>query len=294
MASKLIAGNATNSGIQFNGDNTGTLEIVTGSGAGTTALTIDASQNATFAGNISSSAGTLNISGAVSAGSLTVASVPVIGLNQGNALSYASFTGAGTVGTTTITASAVSGVIGVGQILSGTGIAAGATVTAVNGATITLSLANTGAVSGTISVVGFDFVGIPSTAKRITVLLQGLSTNGSSTQIIQLGTNSGVENTGYLGTGSGLQTTVAATLYTAGFGLNNLQTAAMITHGAIMIHSFGSNAWVAAGVLGNSDTGRSEFTGGSKVLSGTLDRIRFTTVNGTDAFDAGSVNIMWE
>ena len=33
---------------------------------------------------------------------------------------------------------------------------------------------------------------------------------------------------------------------------------------------------------------------GAVSLSGTLDRIRLTTVNGTDTFDAGSVNIMYE
>lgn len=33
---------------------------------------------------------------------------------------------------------------------------------------------------------------------------------------------------------------------------------------------------------------------GSITLPGTLDRIRITTVNGTDTFDAGSVNIMYE
>ena len=51
MASQIIAGNATNAGIQVGGDNTGELELVTGSGSGTAALTIDASQNATFAGD---------------------------------------------------------------------------------------------------------------------------------------------------------------------------------------------------------------------------------------------------
>jgi hypothetical protein len=34
--------------------------------------------------------------------------------------------------------------------------------------------------------------------------------------------------------------------------------------------------------------------GGSKSLSAALDRVRLTTVNGTDTFDAGSVNIMYE
>jgi len=33
---------------------------------------------------------------------------------------------------------------------------------------------------------------------------------------------------------------------------------------------------------------------GTKTISGVLDRIRLTTVNGTDTFDAGSVNILYE
>jgi hypothetical protein len=32
----------------------------------------------------------------------------------------------------------------------------------------------------------------------------------------------------------------------------------------------------------------------SVALSGTLDRVRITTVNGTDTFDAGTINILYE
>ena len=44
-----------------------------------------------------------------------------------------------------------------------------------------------------------------------------------------------------------------------------------------------------------SDTGTqiSNFSG-TVTLSGTLDRVRITTVNGTDTFDAGSINILYE
>jgi len=58
MASIISAGNATN-GLAISSDNTGILQLKTGTGAGTTALTLDASQNATFAGTVTSSTGTL-------------------------------------------------------------------------------------------------------------------------------------------------------------------------------------------------------------------------------------------
>lgn len=33
---------------------------------------------------------------------------------------------------------------------------------------------------------------------------------------------------------------------------------------------------------------------GDLLLSGTLDRVRITTANGTDTFDAGTINILYE
>ena len=51
MATNITAGNATN-GAAISSDNTGTLEIKTGSGAGTTAISIDASQNVTIPGTL--------------------------------------------------------------------------------------------------------------------------------------------------------------------------------------------------------------------------------------------------
>lgn len=55
-------------------DTTGTFVVKTGSGAGTTAMTLDSSQNATFAGTVSSSAGTLISQGMVLLGTLTTTS----------------------------------------------------------------------------------------------------------------------------------------------------------------------------------------------------------------------------
>lgn len=51
MATTITAGNATD-GLKITPDNTGILELKTGTGAGTTALTLGTSQDATFAGNL--------------------------------------------------------------------------------------------------------------------------------------------------------------------------------------------------------------------------------------------------
>jgi hypothetical protein len=50
---------------------------------------------------------------------------------------------------------------------------------------------------------------------------------------------------------------------------------------------------VASGVLKEATT-QAQFLAGDVALSGTLDRIRITTVNGTDTFDAGTINVSWE
>jgi hypothetical protein len=71
-------------------------------------------------------------------------------------------------------------------------------------------------------------------------------------------------------------------------------SAATLSHGSVTITSGGSNLWVINGINGRSNAAYTDFCGYSKTLSGTLDRVRITTVNGTDAFDAGSVNILYE
>ena len=140
-----------------------------------------------------------------------------------------------------------------------------------------------------------DFTGIPSTAKRITVMFSGVSTNGSSFIQIQLGDSGGVETTGYVGvmmTSGGGST--ADTSITTGFGVRQ-NSAGYISDGLITIGKLSGNTYAASGTLAASGAGTGTFvTSGSKTLSDTLTQVRITTVNGTDTFDAGTINIMWE
>jgi hypothetical protein len=52
MANLITAGNSTNNGFAVTSDNTGALNILTGAGAGTAAISIDSSQNVTVAGGL--------------------------------------------------------------------------------------------------------------------------------------------------------------------------------------------------------------------------------------------------
>jgi len=157
---------------------------------------------------------------------------------------------------------------------------------------------NSGAfVSGTAvastSGTSIDFTSIPSWVKRVTVMFNGVSTNGTSFIIVQTGAGS-VTTTGY-------NSTCASIVAAAGYGNNNATTgfiirnanATDIVSGSLVLTLIGSNAWVCQGVykLNTTTTG---YTGGDNTLGGALDRIRITTVNGTDTFDAGSINILYE
>ena len=147
----------------------------------------------------------------------------------------------------------------------------------------------------TTSGTSIDFTSIPAGVRRIKIQFVGVSTNGTSNPLIQLGDSGGVETTGYLGSSSLIDTAVATAGYTAGFGLN-IATADAVIHGTVTLTLEDSSdfTWVASGVVSTSDTARSVITSGRKLLSAELDRVRITTVNGTDAFDAGAINISYE
>jgi len=168
------------------------------------------------------------------------------------------------------------------------------TIDASQNVTFAKSILTSATAQASTSGTSIDFTGIPSWVKRITVMLSGVSTNGTSSLLFQIGTSSGIENSGYISSGSYQGSSTAGTTSTAGF-LNQAGGAILDTIcGTTSIVSFGSNKWVSSSV---SSTGTSNYTyigAGAKTLSGTLDRVRITTVNGTDAFDAGSINIMYE
>jgi len=138
----------------------------------------------------------------------------------------------------------------------------------------------------TTSGTSIDFTGIPSWVKRVTLMMNGVSTNGSSSIQVQLGAGS-MQTTGYISSANSLSFSTSGLLVTSGAAAGNSY------QGSMLISSMGSNAWVASSVVSRDDA-ITFSAAGSKTLSGTLDRIRITTVNGTDTFDAGSINILYE
>lgn len=222
-------------------------------------------------------------------------------LTSGTAITTTTTSFTASIATTTLTVTAVaSGTIQVGQVINGTGVTAGTVILAqLTGATggigtYTVSVSQTVS-STTITVVGVTFLNIPSWVNRITAMLNNVSLSGANYVQLQLGSGS-VQTTGYTTVGVNLQATgVQAIVPTAGFPVYEYN-ASHAANGAIVLTRLGSNIWTVSGNVANTQGSvySVSTTAGSVTLSGSLDRIRLISANGTDTFDAGSINIMYE
>lgn len=248
---------------------------------------------------ITSSAGNLSVTGnLVATGTLAGSAGVTYPLLSGTRVATTTTSFTASISGTTMTVTAVSsGTIVVGQVISGTGVTAGTVITALgtgtgSTGTYTVSTSQTVA-STTISVVGVDFLNIPSWVKKITVILSGVSTNGSNNLLVRLGTSSGVVTSGYISSLVSVNATIPAnTDTTAGFMVASNNSASAVS-GIVTICLLGSNIWVYSSTT-KSTTTVVTYAAGDITLSGTLDRIRLTMIGGADAFDAGSVNILYE
>jgi hypothetical protein len=138
-----------------------------------------------------------------------------------------------------------------------------------------------------------DFTSIPSWAKRITVMLSGVSTSGTWRPILRIGDAGGFEDTGYSSIGAGFNSAIVDAI-TGGFALTySVWGPAQNLSGNVTLVNISGNTWTLSSVLGNT-AGAIHFGAGTKTLSDVLTQVRLTTVNGTDTFDAGTVNIMYE
>jgi hypothetical protein len=144
------------------------------------------------------------------------------------------------------------------------------------------------------SGTSIDFTGIPSWVKRVTVMFSGVSTNGTSNLLIQIGAGS-VTTTGYVSQATQTSSVNNTSSSTAGFIATGVLAANITYSGHAVITNITGNTWVESNVLGGqSGFANNNYGAGNVALGGTLDRLRITTVGGTDTFDAGSINILYE
>jgi len=172
------------------------------------------------------------------------------------------------------------------------------TITTLTGTTITGTSVRGGITTGTAvastSGTSIDFTSIPSWVKRITVMFSGVSISGLSNVLVQLGTGSTTYTTSGYTANSVVAEAAGNTVVssTAGF-IDYFGANSSIVSGHMIITNISGNNWISSHTT-KIDTAKPNFGAGNVALGAVLTAVRITTVNGTDTFDAGSINILME
>jgi len=201
----------------------------------------------------------------------------------------------------------VSGSSGVTFPAGGVGNPAGSVVGTTDTQTLTnktvngpLTMGTSVITSGTVQTAPptvpqyFDFTGIPSWVKRITIMFNSISLSGTNQVLVQIGSGS-VATSGYSSASTNLQNSGAVGLTTSGAGfVVFVNVATENVNGSMVLTNLTANTWVANGNTASLTGVNVMFnSAGAAAISGTLDRVRITT-NGTDTFDGGNINILYE
>lgn len=127
-------------------------------------------------------------------------------------------------------------------------------------------------------------------------MVQGVSFTSTGQFLFQIGTGGSATTTGYVSVLtliSGTNTTsvgTSTTGFTTGGGV-----AAYAFSGNMVLTNITGNTWVCSSLFSNSTTTpQTNQTAGYVTLAGVLNFVRMTSVAGTDTFDAGTVNILYE
>ena len=151
------------------------------------------------------------------------------------------------------------------------------------------------AATGSPTSIDIDLSSLPTGIRRITLILDHLSTNGTSRVVVRIGTGGTPATTGYQGTVTQAgETTLGTEVMDTSFEFDAASNAAANRFTTMVLCNSDGDRWVMSSITGRQDSSNAAFAGGRKDLGGTLDIIRITTLGGTDTFDAGLINILYE
>jgi hypothetical protein len=267
------------------GTTTGTLATITNLTAGTTTSTAANITNGTIQ---TLTASTATITGGTYSGAInsTLGTIATLNSTTGTIANLISTTGTvatlnSTTGTITNLSTTLAGDFTISQ---GTGTIGAAKVTPAN-----LSQPLTSGVQVATGGTAVEFTSIPSWVKKLTVMLNGVSVSSTDLMQLQLGATT-YSTSGYSSFAWSSNTFNSSS--TSGLILQATSAGATIYYGNLIVCTLGSNTWVSSHSLGASSN--NSVGGGAITLGGSLDRIRLTTVGGTQTFDAGTINIIYQ
>ncbi len=144
------------------------------------------------------------------------------------------------------------------------------------------------------SGTSIDITGIPATVRQLVVHFKGVGIDYYTNLLIQLGDSGGIETSGYVSGASSFYGGVSTAQNTSGFVVWLGEIASEL-YGSMTfnLENSSTNSWSGVGGFSRNGVAVNYLSTGTKSLTGTLDRIRITTVTGTDNFDAGEINISY-
>lgn len=137
-----------------------------------------------------------------------------------------------------------------------------------------------------------DGTGIPSWAKRVTVILFGVSTSGAQGFKMQAITSGGVVTSGYTCVSIYASNGINAAPWSDRF-FDTGSSASTLASGRIECLNVGGNNWIESASICRFNDNANQLVTGSAALSNQMIGIRLST-NGADTFDAGSVALLIE
>lgn len=141
-------------------------------------------------------------------------------------------------------------------------------------------------------------ISVPSTVKRVTLMLTGVQTaSGNSIPMVRLGSSGGLTTTGYAGQAGGFAPVGATGVTTSSNGilLQNAYVSGNPLYGTIVCTSLGfSNYWLITGNLSNTGMTVSIVVAYGVTLSGAMTQISLSTASGADTFNSGTIGVAYE
>ena len=142
-----------------------------------------------------------------------------------------------------------------------------------------------------------SFTSIPSWTKRITLMLAGVSLNGSDGFLLRLGTSGGIDSSaGYTGMENALtagQGTGTNQFSTSFWIMGGWTGAGYYWSGNVFLTNINGNTWCLSGCIAADTTASVHLSAGYKTLSAALTQIQMLP-SSTNTFDAGTVNVLYE
>ena len=136
------------------------------------------------------------------------------------------------------------------------------------------------------------FTSLPSWVKRITLTLSGVSLSGTDNFLVQIGPSGGVETSSYSSSSIYGGSATGSGSSSSGFLLIN-GSAANVISGIITLVNLTGNTWVYNGMASSDGSTVIVYGTGVKTTASTISVVSITRT-GTNTFDAGTINILYE